>query len=79
MDDFNIVYDFSIKPENYQPSGYADFSKIYDLTEQTTFTYKYLDTEGKQVVKVLNTIKKEITDENGFKKFIYIWPNVRFH
>jgi hypothetical protein len=63
-------YSFNIKPENYQPSNYADFSKI-ETPINTTLTYTDLTTRKHEVHNITRT---EITDENGTKKFIYILP-----
>jgi hypothetical protein len=63
-------YSFNIKPENYQPSNCADFSKI-DTPINATLTYTDLNTRKQEVHNITRT---EITDENGTNKFIYILP-----
>jgi predicted acylesterase/phospholipase RssA len=59
-----------VKPENYQPSGYADFSKI-NTPKNMTVTYTNLDTKTQEVHTITRT---ELTDENGIDKFIYTLP-----
>jgi hypothetical protein len=63
-------YSFHISPENYQPSGCIDFSKIF-TPKNAILTYTNLNT-GEQ--EEHNITRTEITDENNIKKFIYIYP-----
>jgi hypothetical protein len=63
-------YSFNIRPENYQPSGCADFSKIV-TPEHAIVTYTNLTTRETENNNITRT---EITDENGINKFIYILP-----
>ncbi len=63
-------YSFNIRPEDYQPSGCADFSKIY-MPGDAILTYTNLNTGEKEVI---NIPKSEITDENGITNYIYILP-----
>ena len=67
----NKTYTFDIKPEDHQPVGCCDFSKIYSPKKQI-ITYTNLDTKETecQIIK-----RKEIVDDNGIKKFIYILPS----
>jgi hypothetical protein len=64
------TYSFNMSPKNYQPSGCADFSKIY-TPKHKTLTYTDLNTKEQEVYNIPRT---EITDENGIKKFKYIFP-----
>lgn len=63
-------YSFNIRPEDYQPSGCADFSKIY-TPKDAIVTYTNLNTGEKEVHNITRT---EIKDKNGNTKYTYILP-----
>lgn len=63
-------FSFNMKPENFQPSECADFSKIF-TPKNATLTYTDVNT---RVQEDHNITRTEITNENGTKKFIYIIP-----
>ncbi len=63
-------YTFHLNPQKHQPSGFADFSKIF-TPENAILTYKNLNS-GEQ--EEHNITRTEIIDENGIKRFIYIFP-----
>lgn len=63
-------YTFNMTPGHFQPSGCADFSKIF-TPKKAIVTYTDLNTREKEVVNITRT---EITDENGVNKFIYTLP-----
>lgn len=63
-------YNFNMRPENYQHSGCADFSKIR-TPKNAIVTYTDLTTKKQEDHNITRT---EITDENGMNKFIYILP-----
>ena len=64
------IYTFDINPENYQPSGQCDFSKIY-YSDNAILTYTNVNTleKEKHIVK-----KNEIINNDGIKVFAYIFP-----
>ena len=61
-------YDFSMRPEHHEPSGYADFSRI-NTPKNTTLTYTDLETRETNSCTMIRT---ETIDENGDTKFNYI-------
>lgn len=63
-------YKFSLRPENYQPRGFADFSKIYNQKDPIV-TYTNLNTRK---TSQHNVETKEIIDKDGNKKITYILP-----
>ncbi len=63
-------YTFNMKPEDYQPSGCCDFSKIYN-SKEAILIYTDLNSKKKEHHVVKRT---EIINENGIKEFIYIFP-----
>lgn len=67
-------YSFYMKPENYQPSGCADFSKI-NTPKNVTVSYTDLTTKKQEDHNVIRT---QITDENGIEKCIYVLPPPSF-
>lgn len=72
-------YTFNLSPENYQPSGCADFSKINTPKNATvTFTNVNTNVNTKEKEDIDITIT-EITDENGIKKIIYNIPPPSFN
>ncbi len=65
-------YIFNLRPENFQPSGIADFSKIYNPNPKNPIlTYTCLSTRKteKHCVEITKLITKD-----GDKKIIYIFP-----
>ena len=68
-------YSFTtVRPEDYQPSGCADFSKIY-TPKEAILTYTNINTGEKEVYTITRT---EITDKNGIIKYIYIYHSTSF-
>lgn len=64
------TYTFDLRPENHQPSGRADFSKIYN-PNNVVVTYENLDTE-ETIKYVVSTT--EVTNEKGDKIANYVLP-----
>ena len=64
----------SFKPESFQPSGTADFSKINTLKDATvTYTITYTDLPSKKTE--LRIENKEMVDEHGNKTIVYTLPH----
>ncbi len=61
---------FNIRPENHQPKGVCDFSKLYNPKNITVY-YTNLDTSEKEQHNVERT---EHIDNNGKILFIYKIP-----
>lgn len=67
----NNTYIFNKKPEDHQPSGHCDFSKIY-TPNTLIITYTNLNTRETECHTIERT---EIIDDNGIKKMAYYFPN----
>ena len=60
----------SLDPEKFQPSGHADFSKIYSQKE---YIVSYPNQDTKKIeTHIVKT--KEIIDEMGNKTFELVFP-----
>jgi hypothetical protein len=63
---------FNLRPENFQPSGIADFSKIYNPNPKNPIvTYTCVNTGEKEKHYVETT---ELITKEGDKKLIYNLP-----
>ncbi len=62
-------YSFDIDPNNYQPSGRCDFSKIYN---PKSVVLTYTDHNGNTEKHIIE--RTEIINKKGNKKFTYIFP-----